>query len=70
MPRLFTGIEIPSDIAAELAFLKGGVPGARWIEPEAFHITLRFAGDVSDETAHALDETLAKIEHPPIRVVA
>lgn len=34
MPRLFTGLEVPPDIANELNLLQGGVRGARWIEPQ------------------------------------
>ena len=59
MPRLFTGIEIPPAIAHGLSMLRGGVPGARWIDPENYHMTLRFIGDVeghvADEIANALD---------------
>ena len=33
MPRLFTGLEIPPEIAERLSFFRGGLPGARWIEP-------------------------------------
>jgi 2'-5' RNA ligase len=60
MPRLFTGLEIPQAIADRLAFLRGGLPGARWIEPSDYHITLRFIGDIddrlADEIAHMLDQ--------------
>ena len=52
MPRLFTAIEIPADVAQMLAFLRGGLPGARWIDPENYHITLRFIGDVDVNVAH------------------
>ena len=45
MPRLFTGIEIPASIGMQLSMLRGGLPGARWIDPENYHITLRFLGD-------------------------
>jgi len=48
MPRLFTGVEIPSDIGQALAMLRGGLPGARWITPDNYHLTLRFIGDVDD----------------------
>lgn len=61
MPRLFTGIELPPDIAFELSLIRGGVPDARWIEPDAMHITLRFVGDVSDHTASELDSALSAI---------
>lgn len=51
MPRLFTGLEIPAYIAAELASHRGGLPGARWIDPENYHVTLRFIGDVDPPVA-------------------
>jgi 2'-5' RNA ligase len=61
MPRLFTGIEIPAEIGMVLSSYRGGLPGARWIDPENYHITLRFIGDIDDRTAddicYALGET-------------
>ncbi|TKT82878.1 RNA 2',3'-cyclic phosphodiesterase [Aquamicrobium sp. LC103] len=59
MPRLFTALEIPRDAALSLSLLRGGLPGARWIDVESYHLTLRFIGDVeghvADEIANALD---------------
>ncbi len=59
MPRLFTALEIPRDAALSLSLLRGGLPGARWVDVENYHITLRFFGDieghVADEIANALD---------------
>lgn len=59
MPRLFTALEIPRDAALSLSLLRGGLPGARWIHVENYHITLPFIGDVeghvADEIANALD---------------
>ena len=59
MPRLFTALEIPRDAALSLSLLRGGLPGARWIDVENYHLTLRFFGDleghVADELANALD---------------
>ncbi len=61
MMRLFTGLELPSDIALDLNFMQGGVMGARWIDRESFHITLRFIGDIDDamgrEVAMALSDS-------------
>ncbi|MEX0627329.1 MAG: RNA 2',3'-cyclic phosphodiesterase [Cucumibacter sp.] len=58
MPRLFTGLEIPPDAAFALSLKRGGVHGARWIDPEDYHLTLRYIGDVdhatADEVTHAL----------------
>ena len=51
MPRLFTGLEIPHEVQQSLSLLRGGLPGARWIDPENYHITLRFIGDINDRMA-------------------
>jgi len=34
MPRLFTALEIPRDASLSLSLLRGGLPGARWIDTE------------------------------------
>ncbi|WP_280177476.1 2'-5' RNA ligase family protein, partial [Microvirga pakistanensis] len=47
----FTGIEIPSEISLALSAYRGGLPGARWIDPENYHITLRFIGDIDARMA-------------------
>lgn len=62
MPRLFTGVEIPADIGQALAMLRGGLPGARWITPENYHLTLRFIGDVDDVIAHEVASLLGRIK--------
>jgi 2'-5' RNA ligase len=60
MPRLFTALEIPAEVGAALALARGGLFGARWLDPENYHITLRFIGDIdarlADEVGDALDE--------------
>ena len=61
MPRLFTGVEIPPDIAQALDLLRGGLPGARWISPENYHLTLRFIGDVDDMIAHEVASLLGRV---------
>lgn len=58
MPRLFTGLEIPPEIGAALARHRGGLPGARWVEPENYHVTLRFVGDVDEGVARDLTAAL------------
>ena len=63
MPRLFTAIELPADVAFRLSLLKGGLPGAHWVEPENYHITLRFAGDIPDREGDAFAEALAGPEY-------
>ena len=61
MPRLFTGLEIPSDVGQSLATLRGGLPGARWIDPENYHVTLRFIGDVDDSIAREVASMLGRV---------
>ena len=51
MPRLFTALEIPAETRLSLSMLRGGLPGARWIDPENYHLTLRFIGDIDDALA-------------------
>lgn len=71
MPRLFTGLEIPAKVGLELSLKRGGLPGARWIDAENYHITLRFIGDVdfsvADEVIDALNR-LANSEAFSIRL--
>ena len=61
MPRLFTGLEIPADVAEALSMLRGGLPGARWIDPENYHLTLRFIGDVDEAVAHDIASLLDQV---------
>lgn len=68
MPRLFTGLEIPHDIQAVLTRLKAPVPGARWVEPENLHLTLRFAGDIENHIAADFADALAGIDCRPFEL--
>ena len=61
MPRIFTGLEIPEDVTQSLSMLRGGLPGARWIDPENYHVTLRFIGDVDDVVAHEVASMLGRV---------
>src|SRR5689334_412375 len=62
MPRLFTGLEIPKALGESLSLLRGGLPGARWIDPENYHVTLRFIGDVDDDIAQEIAWLLGKVK--------
>ncbi|MEH3120333.1 MAG: RNA 2',3'-cyclic phosphodiesterase [Methylorubrum populi] len=65
MPRLFTGLEIPAAIAERLSFFRGGLPGARWIEPGDHHVTLRFLGEIDDVVAADVDAGLREARARP-----
>jgi RNA 2',3'-cyclic 3'-phosphodiesterase len=60
MPRLFTGLEVPAEIGLMLSSYRGGLPGARWIDPENYHITLRFIGDVDEGLANDVFSVLGE----------
>jgi RNA 2',3'-cyclic 3'-phosphodiesterase len=64
MPRLFTGLELPGAVVSQLTLMRGGVPGARWLEAEDYHVTLRFFGDIDARSARDVDETLGEIRRP------
>ena len=66
MPRLFAGLEIPEAQRERLRRLRGDLAGARWVEPDNFHLTLRFFGDVDGPTADAIVDHLADIEAAPV----
>jgi 2'-5' RNA ligase len=64
VPRLFTAIEVPGPVAQSLSLLRGGLPGARWIDPENYHVTLSFIGDIDAGLGRDLAEALAGIRRP------
>lgn len=68
MPRLFTALEIPRNAAMSLSLLRGGLPGARWIDVENYHITLRFIGDIDNRTADEVVDRLDRIDRPEFQV--
>ena len=68
MPRLFTGIEIPPDVAQHLSLMRGGLHGARWIDPENYHVTLRFIGDINGMYANEIASMLFRVNRKPFEV--
>lgn len=69
MPRLFTAIEIPPEVGQGLSFLRGGISGARWIDPENYHVTLRFMGDVDDALGRDIMEMLGAVRRPSFELM-
>lgn len=64
MPRLFIALPVPEEIADELVTLQSGVPDARWVPMENFHVTLCFAGEVQGAVMKDLEEELSDIAGP------
>ncbi|MXY38545.1 MAG: RNA 2',3'-cyclic phosphodiesterase [Rhodospirillaceae bacterium] len=65
MLRLFVGLGLPEDLRDTLAMLERGIPGARWIESDNYHITLRFIGEVAENQAEDIDSALAGVQAAP-----
>ncbi|MBA7511319.1 RNA 2',3'-cyclic phosphodiesterase [subsurface metagenome] len=62
MPRLFIGIKIPNpsyivDIQNDLQNNLSG-SNIKWVEPENFHITLKFLGDVESFFINSINQLL------------
>ena len=62
MLRLFVGIEFPPELKLRLEQLCTGVPGARWVDPGNFHLTIRFIGEIDEGLAADVDAALARVE--------
>ncbi len=65
MIRLFAAIEIPEDIAEPLLGRQHGIDDAHWRPMDAFHITLRFFGDIAENQADDVDAELSTVTSPP-----
>ncbi|NWH09577.1 MAG: RNA 2',3'-cyclic phosphodiesterase [Alphaproteobacteria bacterium] len=68
MIRLFTALSLPVTVRNRLGDLEGGIPGARWVDPEEMHITLRFIGEVDENIGHDIDDALSAIRAPAFRL--
>jgi RNA 2',3'-cyclic 3'-phosphodiesterase len=65
MLRLFVGIPFPPELKLRLSLLCSGVPGAKWVDPGNFHLTLRFIGEVGEDLATDIDAALSWVRAPP-----
>jgi RNA 2',3'-cyclic 3'-phosphodiesterase len=61
MLRLFVGIGFPPELKLGLSLLRSGVPGAKWVDPGNFHLTLRFIGEIAEDTAADVDDSLVRL---------
>jgi 2'-5' RNA ligase len=61
MLRLFVALALPPELRSTVAGLAGGIPGAKWVPSENYHLTLRFIGEIEKWRAQEVDDALAAI---------
>lgn len=68
MIRLFAALSVPPAFGSPLQARQAGIDGARWRPLEAFHVTLRFFGEVREDVARDLDAELSQIAARPFEI--
>lgn len=70
--RLFIALDIDDTIRSRLSQFSDGVrgfaPEARWVRPEAMHVTLKFIGDKSPEAAGDIKQALGAIRSGVVEI--
>jgi 2'-5' RNA ligase len=69
--RLFVAAELPDDVRSTIsegiAPLLNEVPGARWVPPENWHVTVKFLGATEPSTIPWIETQIGEVldEYPP-----
>ncbi|MEL1250672.1 RNA 2',3'-cyclic phosphodiesterase [Aurantiacibacter gilvus] len=63
--RLFLAVTPPPAVSDALLDLQEGIPGARWVDSDHFHLTLRFVGEVDRHMAADLETALDGLAFTP-----
>jgi len=63
--RLFVAIRPPEPVRDRLVDSMEGLDGARWVDDDNLHLTLRFVGEVERPVANDLAAALARIAAAP-----
>ncbi len=64
MIRLFVALALPVDVRAQLVAAQAGLSGARWIDSESMHLTLRFIGEMAEPDVHDMMDALSAVHAP------
>ena len=68
MHRLFVAIRPPRPIRERLLAAMGGIRGARWLDEDKLHLTLRFIGEVDRHVAGDVHAALGSVHHPGFEI--
>ena len=61
MPRLFVAIDLPEPVKPPLSRLASEVSGAKLVGTGELHLTLRFIGEVDEDTCSAIKTALSAV---------
>ncbi len=70
--RIFVGLDIDPAIREKMARYLDGVrgfaPDARWVNPDSFHVTLKFIGEQKSEQVEQIKRELAAVHATPVEI--
>jgi 2'-5' RNA ligase len=70
--RLFIALDLQQEIRNRIenfiAEVRELAPGARWVNPDSLHVTLKFIGEKPDARVGQIEEKLASIKGQPIEL--
>jgi len=69
MHRLFVAIELPRAVRDQLRVLCRGLPDTRWMNPDQFHLTVRFIGEVGNDELSEIKEVLRTVHAPTFELM-
>ncbi|HSF64408.1 MAG TPA: RNA 2',3'-cyclic phosphodiesterase [Paracoccaceae bacterium] len=64
MPRVFLALTLPPEVRSALAVVQFLLPLPRRVEPETFHLTLAFLGEVPGALLHDVHDALEAVRSP------
>jgi len=70
--RIFVALDLDEDVRRRIENFINEVrdlaPGARWVNPESLHVTLKFIGEKPDSMVQQIEQTLASTKGRPIEL--
>ncbi len=70
MPRLFVAIDLPDSIKDRITELCSfGLPGVSWVKYEQYHLSLRFVGEVDENSRERIGTALSKVRGASFELV-
>ncbi len=66
--RLFIGLPVPEAVRTVLSMSAGGLEPVKWVNPDDYHITLRFIGEVEPPKTREIAARLGEIIVPAPKI--